>query len=242
MRKWVKNKDVKNMDRHNLIVNYYTDKNVERTEELDYCILENLKNEMFDKVVLMCNEADYNKLYAKCGNGFDFGFSERVVPIITDARPSYNDYFRIITKLFSEPNNINIVANLDIIIPKETLTYLRFYMPTNKTCLALTRWDVVNKNDYRYGSTFFDRPDSQDVWIFIGGVPQIAGATFSLGIAGCDNSIAHFLEQGGYNVLNPSRTLKTFHLHLTGVRNYISNFGQQIERVPPPYKLLPPTL
>jgi hypothetical protein len=58
----------------------------------------------------------------------------------------------------------------------------------------------------------------------------------------CDNSIAHLLSVAGYEVKNPSRTLKTFHFHITNIRNYTNISGQAINVIPPPYKLLPPTL
>jgi hypothetical protein len=87
----------------------------------------------------------------------------------------------------------------------------------------------------------FDRADSQDTWIFKGGVNQVSGADFTMGIAGCDNAIAHLLEQHGYNVINPSRTIKTYHLHLTNIRNYTDISGNAIQRIQPPYKLINPT-
>lgn len=51
----------------------------------------------------------------------------------------------------------------------------------------------------------------------------------------CDNAIANRLENAGYNVLNPSKDIRTFHLHNSGIRNYTSK-----DRVPPPYKLIHP--
>jgi hypothetical protein len=53
----------------------------------------------------------------------------------------------------------------------------------------------------------------------------------------CDNKLAYELSQAGFEVLNPSRTIQTFHLHDVNIRTYI---GENIYRIPPPYKLLPP--
>jgi hypothetical protein len=103
---------------------------------------------------------------------------------VLDKRPSYNDYFSFITKLFGEQDNINVVSNLDVIVPTETLVYSSLYL-LGKSCLALTRWDINNPIGYKQNSSFLNRPDSQDTWIFKGAVPQIAGATFTLGMAGC---------------------------------------------------------
>ncbi len=167
--------------------------------------------------------------------------AHKLIPVITDVRPTFNDYFYTISKLFSGDDNINIISNLDIIIPSQALICSRAYMANNRTCLALTRWDVNDGSDYKNKSTFFERVDSQDTWIFMGAVSQIAGVNYGLGKCGIDNSIAYYLEQSGYNVLNPSRTIKTYHLHLTNIRNYMDLVGNAVDSIPPPYKLLPPT-
>ncbi len=227
--------------KYNLIVNYFSDKNEERAKELDFCIIENIRNVGFNKIVVICSELDYIKLLNICSKEF----IDNVLPIITELRPSYNDYFSIISKLFSGNENINIIANLDIIIPVETLLLCENYLTTSKICLALSRWDINKIEIYQtnpfINSALFNREDSQDTWIFIGDVPQISGASFSLGKAGCDNSIAYLLQQSGYNVINPSRKLKTYHLHLTNIRNYTNPYGGTIDRVLPPYKLIPTT-
>ena len=103
-----------------------------------------------------------------------------------------------------------------------------------KLCLALCRWEITD-----YGSArFIYREDSQDVWIFNGAVPKIEGADFFAGgVAGCDNKIAHLLFENGYRLESPSFDIRTYHLHLSGVRNYVSN-GVVTERLDPPYKTL----
>jgi len=68
---------------------------------------------------------------------------------------------------------------------------------------------------------------------------QIEGADFTLGIAGCDNKIAHLLNKH-YTLKNPSLSIKTYHLHNTNIRNYI-NFSH-VERLPPPYFTIKPSL
>jgi hypothetical protein len=221
---------------YNIFVNYYIDKNIDRQSELDFCISENLKNKSLNHYVVICNSNEYDNFLSKYAD-----YEKKIIPVIIDKRPTYNDYFQLITKLFPQEDNINIVSNLDIIIPKETLLYSTFYL-SGKSCLALTRWDIQNNVDYQNNSVLFDIPDSQDTWIFKGAVPQISGATFTLGTCGCDNSIAHLLSVAEYEVKNPSRNLKTFHYHLTNIRNYLDISGQATEIISPPYKLLPPTL
>ena len=176
---------------YNLFVNYYIDKNSVRQQELEFCITENLKNESLNYYVVICNSNEYDNFLSKYAD-----YEKKIIPVIIDKRPTYNDYFQLITKLFPQEDNINIVSNLDIIIPKETLLYSTFYL-SGKSCLALTRWDIINKVDYIKNSNLFDRPDTQDTWIFKGAVPQISGATFTLGTAGCLDGETEILYKRG---------------------------------------------
>lgn len=222
---------------YNLIVNFYQDKTSERQAELDFSLIENFKNQKFEHFLVIVSEKDYSKLLSICPEDC----KKKLIPVVIETRPTYNDYFYFISKTFPDTNNINVLSNLDIIIPEETLIYSTFYLTEPKSCLALTRYDINNGENYKSNSTFFNRADSQDTWIFKGSVENISGANYGLGIAGCDNGIAHLLETVGYVVKNPSITLKTYHLHLTNIRNYTNVVGQAIERIPPPYKLLTPT-
>jgi hypothetical protein len=61
-----------------------------------------------------------------------------------------------------------------------------------------------------------------------------------MGVAGCDNRLAYELEQAGFIVINPSLSIKTYHLHLTNIRNNINEVGQNIIIIPPPYKMVIP--
>jgi len=214
--------------KNNLILNYYKDEVEDRNLELLTCFVKNLNNDYIHNIVVISNENDY---YSLITHLVDNKNKNKIILILTEVRPTYNDYFSIIRNLFNDDNNINIISNLDIIIPQETL-YSEVSKTINdyidsKTCLALSRWDIQENNTYVH----FDRTDSQDTWIFLGGVPNIDGADFTLGKCGCDNKILYLLDESGYFVINPSKTLKTHHLHLTNIRNY----GNVI---PPPYKFV----
>jgi hypothetical protein len=217
--------------KNNLILNYYKDEVEDRNLELLTCFVKNLNNDYIHNIVVISNENDYYSLNTNLVDN-----KNKIIPILTEVRPTYNDYFSIIRNLFNDDNNINIISNLDIIIPQETL-YSEVSKTINdyidsKTCLALSRWDIQEDSTYVH----FDRSDSQDTWIFLGGIPNIDGADFTLGRSGCDNKISYLLDESGYFVINPSKTLKTYHLHLTNIRNY-----SLTDRIPLPYKLLLPT-
>jgi hypothetical protein len=218
----------------NLFLNYYLDKSPDRQSELDFCLTENLKNESIDYVVLVCSSAHLNIVKEKFESR-----SEKIIPVILEHRPTYNSFFHL-TRYFAQSDDLNIICNTDMIVPVQTIQLAPLYLKNRSFCLALSRWNIQHSDNYKHNAVLFDRHDSQDTWIFQGQVPNISGADFTLGVAGCDNKIAHLLEAHGYSVINPSRTLKTYHFHLTNVRNYVEN-GRPKEIIPPPYKLIPTT-
>jgi hypothetical protein len=222
----------------NLFVNFYVDRSPERQAELLFCLAENLRNKEIDKVHVILDElhiphfTDFLKQHNFWKNEY---FMIKLQLIKSDKRPSYNEYFQL-TRTYSIPDDINMIANTDIFFDTESLMTLRKWKWKPNTCFALCRWDLKNLDPKN--AKFFDRPDSQDVWITKGGFKNIAGAEFTLGIAGCDNKIASLLSSY-YTVLNPSLDIKTYHLHLSDIRNYINR--SHIERLPPPYLQIQPT-
>jgi hypothetical protein len=145
-------------------------------------------------------------------------------------RPTFNDFFRIANAV--APNgSVVAISNSDIFFD-ETIQ-LAQNIKQNEV-YALSRWDIQKDGS----SKLFKRWDSQDTWIFRTPIKEIQGADFTMGVAGCDNVIAHLLEQSGYVVTNPSKTIHCHHLHLSNVRNYIQ--GSNVQRLPPPYKLVTP--
>jgi hypothetical protein len=124
-------------------------------------------------------------------------------------RLTFSEMFDL-TKSYKD--NINIISNSDIFFD-ETVLLSRF-MGEND-CYALSRWDYL-PNKF---CNLFNRKDSQDVWIFNGAV-NCNGGKYNLGIPGCDNKVAFELNQSGYNVLNPSKSIHAIHFHNTQHRTY----------------------
>lgn len=206
----------------NLFINFYIDKDRKRHLELMTCFIKNSLNQKINRTYVFL-EPEHNKAAS-------LEKSDRRPIIIESKRPTYADYFALINRV-TEPNDINIIANADIYFDELNIFLIENSINENE-CYALSRWDEIGPNKYK----LFDRPDTADTWIFKGPVKFVQDCDFTLGVPGCDNAIAHKLEQAGYNVLNPSRDIKTYHLHFSGVRNY----NAKIDRVPPPYKLIHP--
>jgi hypothetical protein len=149
----------------------------------------------------------------------------KVIILETPGKPQYKQMFDFVNKI-TGPEDINIIANSDIFFDESI--GLTCKMNLNE-CWALSRWDWYNENSIQ----FFDRSDSQDCWIFKGPIKPI-NSTFTLGTLGCDNRIAHDIHQAGYNISNPSRSVKTYHVHNSAVRNY-----RKTDVVPKPYLTIP---
>ncbi len=218
---------------HNLFINYYTDKNWDRQSELDLCVAKNLKISGFNNLIIICNEIDWRIFKTKFP-------TEDVLAIIIPDRPTFSDFFELIN-IFMSKNNLNYISNLDIFFPNETLNAVGSYFNSTVTnrCLALSRWDHI---EGKTQPVHLNNSESQDTWIFNGGIKYDKQACrIKLGINGCDNKIAFLLDKAGYEVLNPSLSLKTIHQHESGVRNNINKAGA-IEFIHPPYKFIEPTL
>lgn len=145
-------------------------------------------------------------------------------------RPTFDEFFKLAN--CTPKGSVVAISNSDIFFD-ETIQ-LAENIKENEV-YALSRWDIQKDGS----SKLFNRWDSQDTWIFRTSIKEIPGADFTMGIMGCDNVIAHLLEQSGYVVTNPSKTIHCHHLHLSNVRNYIQ--GNNAQRLPPPYKLVTPT-
>jgi hypothetical protein len=147
-----------------------------------------------------------------------------------EGRPTFREFFSRVNGV-ADDSDISIIANSDIFFD-ETLKYVEAL--ARGECYALSRWDVAN--DGRVN--LYDKADSQDTWIFRGSIYPVAveSANFTMGLPGCDNRLAQILAEAGYQVSNPSRTIRTNHLHLSGVKHYSWNDY----RVPGPYLLVPP--
>lgn len=221
--------------KHYLFTNYFESQSEERQKEYDFCIQENIK--LFDKIYLFVETKDIDFAFSKY-----YSSANNVVIIPFLYRPNFSDFFFFINNDRLFDNSINVIANTDIFFRDFNLidSNIEKFNGGN-TCFALTRYDYHPTKP----SDLFDRPDSQDTWVFYGSelMPKVKNIDFPMGKAGCDNRLAYELKEAGYEVLNPSRSILTFHYHEVPLRTYLNNEGKvpEIERVPPPYLLLEPT-
>lgn len=211
----------------NLYINFYKDKNPDRQKELEYCLAANQEIEELNRIYLFIEEKDI--AYTKT-----LPINWKVILVKASGRPAYNDYFRFTNK---HPEDINIIANTDIIMDSTSLKMLLEWDWMDR-CLALSRWDL-REDLIIDNAVHYKHWDSQDTWIVKGKFPNMPEATFTLGMKGCDNRIAYLLNRT-HKVINASLQIRTYHYHNSQIRNYAPQ-GIDKDVVRPPYKIIKAT-
>lgn len=191
-----------------LIQQYYISDNEDRQKEINTALQINSNNKYIDKIYLL-NE----KIYKLDDKLFNLG---KIEQININERLTYKKVFE-----FSQNNlpkdSIKILSNSDISFD-DTLEFLHKINFDEVNCLALNRWNIKKYEPLEV--EFFDKEWAQDTWIFKDIEPHNM-MNFFLGYIRCDNHILFLLKQMGYTVSNPSKTIKTYHHHITEYRpNY----------------------
>lgn len=197
----------------NLYVSLYPEKNIERVNELVECLKRNSK--VFDTIFVLAEESErINFIPKELSN---------IVLLPVTVRPTFRTFFNAVNNITKE-DDINVVANSDVYFEE------LIHFPKINECYALCRYEVKKNGP----TMFLNRFDSQDAWLFKSSIRMPRFADFHMGIGGCDNRLAAELLNCGYTILNPSLTIKIFHLH-EGAKSY--DGSQKVQR---PYHFLPP--
>ncbi len=199
-----------------LYTTYYNEKDSKRKKELIQSLKRNINNSSVSSITILNEGDDLSTL------------SSKIINIPIKRRPSYNDFFQVI-KQNKDKEAIHIIANTDIYFDKniDVLNFLNLH----NVCLALSRWDTTIGDH----PLLFNHNDSQDVWIFKGPIKETLKVDYPLGVARCDNRFMYDLEQAGYNVSNPSFSIRAYHLH-QGQREVIYTEADNKFNITPPYR------
>ena len=216
-----------------LMIEYHVPKNEDRHEEYLTCLRENIKNPHIEKVHIFLESnrkrppiEDPKIVYAKVKRKTyeeqkKANISEHDKKYLTkkdQSRATYSDYFRYARENLSGKNCI--IANSDIFFD-ETLEVING-VDLGRTMLCLSRWDI-KKGLGGDAVKLFNRPDSQDSWIFTSPMNEKVEeeATFFLGRIGCDNKLAWIAHNAGLKLTNPANQIITKHLHKVEYRTYL---------------------
>jgi len=192
----------------NLLISYYTDKNEDRQNEIDFCLRLNCTNKLFNKIIII-NET------LKDINFIDLT-DNRIMIINYNYRLKFNDFFKYANH-YSNQDTINILINSDIIIGENFNKLINdSIINMNNKVLFLSRYEIDKNNDFNINTDC----GSFDTFIWKGIIKQIDIGNYFMGIGCCDVKLAYELHSHNYLLKNPSMDLKTYHIHFSNIRNY----------------------
>lgn len=205
----------------NLVFNLYLSDDPKRREEL--------------AIALDLNQSANLRLIPIIERGVplsEFALSKETLKYVNtlENTPYFGDLFNI-ADFYTKDDDVAIISNMDIVFDNKAIALIEATLEET-ACYALTRYDMIDGDTEN--AVFIGRIDSQDAWCFKGHAPNI-GSMFYPGVPGCDNRLAHIIHMMGYKILNPSKSIRTYHYHLSNHRTRTNT-----DRVQPPYKCLPP--
>ena len=215
-----------------LFVQYYHTHDCTRQAELDFCLLINVQHAPFDKIFVL---SDQNDVLPE-----QVARNAKMCVVPVKSRPTFDDVISVVNQNTDE-NSVNVICNSDICFDSsvDQIRWLR-----NDEALNISRWDVTRGvqaltfDTLRTCCRAYHSNDSFDVWAVRGAYrkPVIGQALFAFGIPGCDNRFAWILQQAGYKVHNPCKSIYCYHVHTSNIRSYTF----QTARVPGPYAHVTP--
>ncbi|HLK88360.1 MAG TPA: hypothetical protein VKZ18_00620 [Polyangia bacterium] len=188
-----------------LLIGLYRVPDAARREEIAECLRRNLANEHIDAVHVFLEESFEVTELATLNH-------PKVLVVPHLKRATYRQLFDHAGRHLS--GRRTIIANNDIYFD-HTLGYLA-PRELSRALVCLTRWDVHPDGS----SVFFEHSGSQDAWIFRAPLVTFPSDWY-LGLPGCDNRLAHEAAAAGLKLLNPARSVRIHHLHLSGVRSQV---------------------
>jgi hypothetical protein len=198
-----------------LYQNYYHPNDPNRRAEINKVLENNLKNKFIDHICLLCEPGESPPR------------KHKKLKIFWCPRPTFKDFFSITsiipTTNTPEKDIVKVVANSDIFFDS-TIELMKKIQPYQ--CFALSRWETKTRRLYNIDY-------SQDVWCFRDHI-SVDDCNFQLGLPGCDNRIAQIIADYDYEIFNPSKSIRCWHLH----SEETNHSGRNV--VEGQYLLLPP--
>lgn len=193
-----------------LVTQFFRHTDAARHAEILECLRRNVAEPLIGRIILL-NETDGSEEWKEWG-------AEKITQVVIQKRLTYAHFLQFVHDEVP-PNVFVILANADMYFGSSLSNVWSVNMEDRM--MALLRWDVKNGEEEIFGP----RADSQDSWIILSNSVQskswpYATFDFPLGKPGCDNAFAAHMLRQRFVLCNPSLTLKTYHLHVSGIRNY----------------------
>jgi len=201
-----------------LLTEWYIDARSDRQDEYVECLLRNAANEHVEEIRLFGRPSALSKAPRH----------PKIVLVKQRTRITFARYFAYAAE--SLPDKICGIANADIYFDNSLA--LARQIDFEQRMLCLTRWDVQPDGS----SKLILDNNGWDVWIWKSPLLMYE-ANFFQGKMHCDTRLLYLFREKSLKVRNPTRSIRTHHLHLSAVRNYKKSEGVPGEL----YKFLLPT-
>jgi hypothetical protein len=183
----------------NLFTTYFTHPKIDRHKEIEHVLQQNINNPIIDGIYLL-NESDSPQ-------------NSKITTRSVSKRPTFRQFFDWANEI-TKPDDLSVICNSDIFFDTIGLIQLMDWM-CKDDAIALTRWELSPDGMARFNNDGC----CQDTWAFCGPIKPI-DCDFPMGYRGCDNKLAYEIRKAGYTLLNPSKMVRSYHYHLSGVRDW----------------------
>ena len=198
-----------------LYVPYYLSDDHERQKELDICLEKNIAVAEVDRIFLLIDD------------GHEPPFkSDKIEVLPIKSRPTYSDWLDL-SERYSQ-GAISVLANSDIYFDKTVTELRKMFASSSHALAAISRYEIEGDKTYMHKNPHW----SQDVWAVDGDVPVPdvikKKMAIPLGVPRCDNKIGYVFSVHGYDIFNPCKFVRTYHLHETQMRSYDNHIDKRI--------------
>jgi len=221
-----------------IITQFFIHADETRYNEIKTCLKKNIELRYFKKIILL-NE----RIYSLEELGITKEQSNYILQVNIDKRLTYADCLT-----YLKTNNLNgyiVISNSDIFFDNTIINIRKSCLSISKSIYTLIRYEYTDENLDKcklYTISNNVRRDSQDTWIIHTQSLDLSDSfikliDFYLGVPGCDNKIAYIFNQHGYRCFNVPSNVKTYHNHVSNIRNYTN-----IDRLSNPYLFVRPVI
>lgn len=223
-------------------VQWYVSPNEERMQEINFCVRRLLANSEIAEVVLCIPSEHVDALPQDL---LDIRSSWTGKEVRIHALPEGDRLrYQTVTEAAVCKDTVYMVLNSDIVVPETAARQIRelLYRPGPTKSICLTRYEssikALGRKSEDAGASFTST--GQDLWAFRGGehIRSLPIGDIPLGIPGCERSFAWALSLTT-QTLNPSRRIRTYHIHSSNFRTYTARFHSG--KTPKPYLFVNPT-
>ncbi|GAC13365.1 exostosin domain-containing protein [Aliiglaciecola lipolytica] len=198
----------------NVFFPYYQCGDAARQAEIELCLAENIKNSSINRLfVLIDDESTINVE------------NDKVTALYLDKRPTYRKWIELTREL--NLDGVSVLCNSDIYFD-QTINIFKQLLIKDKRFVALSRWEVKGNNVELHPNPHW----SQDVWAMSCDSdlsPDFMRLLdFPMGVPRCDNKITYLFGILGWDVFNPCKQVKSYHVHETEMRTYKKKLDDRI--------------